>query len=262
MDAPDNMLRAELTADNRPTDDAVVETTTLATADDKAESTIAAGTESSRECRAGAGLSEAALESLLLENGPMLHRYVNARIPRKLRSSIAPEDVIQEVWIAAFKGRHGFRDLGDHSFERWIVTIAGHKLVDFLKAAFALKRFGTTAVGQDPMDRSSTAIMPMGTLPDGHHTPSGEISVRESVEAIRRALTGLADDRARAIRLRHIEGLSLSQIAAAMGKTINAVSSLLFHGRRDLKKRMGNATLYFSDADSNDNADTYAAFGE
>lgn len=209
------------------------------------------------------GLSEQELEALLLEHTPMLHRYVKSRIPKKLTASIAAEDVLQEVWIAAFKGRHGFRDLGDHSFERWIITIAGHKLVDFLKAAFALKRFGGRVdAGQEPANRSSTTLIPMNTLPDAHRSPSGEISVKESVEAIRRALTGLADDRARAIRLRHIEGLSISQIAAAMGKTINAVSSLLFHGRRDLKRRMGKATQYFSDADSNDNADPYNQIGQ
>ncbi|MHC5110376.1 MAG: RNA polymerase sigma factor [Planctomycetota bacterium] len=213
-----------------------------------------------QECRDGEEpvvrdqtLTEKQLESLLLEYAPVLRAFISKRIPPGLRSTIAPDDVLQEVWMAAFRGLAGFRNNGPSAFKRWIITITGHKVVDFLKAAFALKRYGRWDTGTNITDTSVTGYLPLANVPAVHPTPSGEFAIKESVNAVQAAMIDMNSERARAIRLRHIEGKSIAQVAAVMGKTEPAVSSLLFHGRRDLKERMGQSALYFSDADTSEN---------
>jgi RNA polymerase sigma-70 factor (ECF subfamily) len=66
----------------------------------------------------------------------------------------------------------------------------------------------------------------------------------EALQALHIALAGLATDQREAIRLRHLEGKSLEETAAAMGRTPDAVRGLVHRGKQQLQEAMGRASRW------------------
>jgi RNA polymerase sigma-70 factor (ECF subfamily) len=194
------------------------------------------------------------LQRHLLARAESLRGYIATKIPPPLAGSLSAEDVLQETFVAAFRSVHSFVPTGPEALDRWLITIANRKLIDALKTAQRVKRGGQ---GEELHERPKHTSSLAGLL--ARLTPSREFSVREAADAVHRALRGLGDDRRQAIRMRFVDGLSLKQIARKMGKSYATVNSLLFHGLRELRSRLGDAAKFFSDARSSDAQPTRAS---
>ena len=204
--------------------------------------------------RTGRTIDEVTLEKLLLARAGRLRSYVEKKLPPKLRSTISPEDVLQEVWIGAFRGISGFRSDGPKAFDRWLATIANRRLLDVIKVALARKRGGRSPFAPAAPNRQTSVVDLFARVASRQSTPSRESATKEAVDAVQIALAALPDDRRRAIWMRHIEGCGIAEIATTMDKSRAAVASLLFHGRRQLRSRLGSAAKYFSDAGRSEDA--------
>ena len=91
------------------------------------------------------GAAAASAESLrgaLVERIPALRSYVEEKIPERLRATISPDDVLQEVWLSANRTLATFRPDGPHAFDRWLLRIVNNRLLDALRAARTVKRGG------------------------------------------------------------------------------------------------------------------------
>ncbi len=184
------------------------------------------------------------ITSVLLARAESLRHLVESKIPGRFRGILCAEDVLQEVWIAAFQTRPGeIRDV-----DRWLTTVTHSKLVDALRMVRALKRGG----GQRPLvsaaQRRSSFEDLFSRVCASQKTPSREISAQEARHAVQVALSMLPEDRRQAVHLRHIEGHSRKEIAGIMQTTEGAVNSLLYRGLNELRVRMGDAARYFSGA--------------
>jgi RNA polymerase sigma factor (sigma-70 family) len=200
------------------------------------------------------GLDGAVLQAHLTASAPMLKRYLQARIPRELSSVIAVDDVLQEIWVAAFRGSDGFRPNGPNALDRWLTTIANRKLLDQLKAARRLKRGGDVRILHGLQRRRSSVLGLLERVCADGRTPSSDASLREASRSIENALREMPDSRRSALTMRYIEGRPPQEIAEVMNKTESAVNSLLYHGLRDLRSRLGRAGRFFSDSPSEDPA--------
>src|SRR5688572_15553327 len=105
--------------------------------------------------RAVAGEPLALNRLLLMHYGPLAAR-IEKRIPRRLRTLVTTEDVLQEVFAEAFRTMAGFRPAGPDAFYRWLVTIADHRLVDAVRAHRAAKRGG----GRVAVNLAQSSIAP------------------------------------------------------------------------------------------------------
>ena len=195
-------------------------------------------------------IDKVALQEFLMNDAERLHRYVTAKIPPDLASVTSADDILQEVWIAAFRVLSNFRMDGPDALARWITTLTNRTLVDTLKTARGLKRCGRQPDVRMADRRESSMTELFHRIAPSRPTPSSETSTKESVQAVRTALAGLPDDRRRAIYMRHIEGRSVAEISRTMQRSMPAVNSLLFRARRDLCDRLGRASKYFSDVPS------------
>ena len=72
-------------------------------------------------------------------------------------------------------------------------------------------------------------------LPGSKTSPSGVVIRSEAVVALLDALHQIPETQAEAIRLRYMEGLSLSEIVERMGKSDTAVAGLLKRGLQKLR---------------------------
>lgn len=174
---------------------------------------------------------------------PALRWYVEDRVPRELRAVVAPDDVLQEIWIAASKGISTLRS--PHSVGPWLRRIAERELVDALRIARSRKRGAGQTFRPGDGDRSSFIGL-LGKVPAEQRTPSSEDAAREVNEAVHEALAELSPEQRRAIELYHLKGLSREEVASLMRRSGSSVNSLLYRGLRVLKMVLGSADKFFS----------------
>lgn len=197
-------------------------------------------------------IEESALEDMLVEHAAALRDYVDRRIPARLRAIISADDVIQEVWIGAFRNRMLFTPAGPDAFDRWLRSIANRRIVDAMRTATRAKRGGTEAPVHAGQHRRTSVNDLFEAVRSPQRTPSRDCASREATRALEAALAQLTGDRREAIRLYYLEGASRAEIAERLGKSQAAVNSLLFHGLREMRRRLRSAGRFFSDARSTD----------
>ena len=103
---------------------------------------------------------------------------------------------------------------------------AAHDPVDLLQAARAGDR---EALG--------------GALAAAHSSPSERLARRERAVLLADAIKALPADYAEVIILRHLEGLSLADAAARMGRSLDSVRKLWVRGIARLRERLAEPEL-------------------
>ncbi len=186
----------------------------------------------------------------LVARADRIRSFVSDKTPPKLRSHISPDDILQEVSMAAFRKVSSFTYHSESSFDRWLTTITKNKLADALLAARTRHRLGQQADVRAFKKRSASFLDLLDHAASPQLTPSRENATKEAVGAIRIVLSSLPDDRRQAITMHYIDGKPAAEIANAMQKTAKAVEGLLYHGLRQMRKRLGHEGKYFSDARS------------
>lgn len=195
-------------------------------------------------------MTESELQICLMERADGLHAYVERRIPSRLRRVITSEDVLQEVWIAAFRTVSAFKAESPDAVDRWLATIVRSKLISAVRHARRLRRGGELKVGSLALDHSGSYLTLFSRLTAVGRTPSSEEAARDVVRAVQIALSALPADYQQAITLRHIEGRTHGEVAAVMNRSTGAVNSLLHRGMLKLRERLRSPGRFFSDADT------------
>ncbi len=157
------------------------------------------------------------------------------------------EDVLQEVWIAAFRNRENFVADRPDALDRWLTTIAQSKVLNAIKSGLNRRRGGKER-HEDAAVRSQSYVDLFARVAGPLRTPSSHVALGEASTTIRVALAELPEARRQALILRFIECQSCDQIAASMNRTKASVNSLLFHGLRQLQQKLGAASKFLSDA--------------
>jgi RNA polymerase sigma-70 factor (ECF subfamily) len=135
------------------------------------------------------------------------------------------EDLTQETFMAAVaelnRGRPVTAPLP------WIVGIARHKLIDHLRRQ---RRAGWSLV---PWEDALQVVAPME-----------ENELIESGRALA-ALAAVPSPQREALALRHLDGLSVPEVARALGRSVEATESLLARGRVRFRKEYGERSDAF-----------------
>jgi RNA polymerase sigma factor (sigma-70 family) len=193
-----------------------------------------------------------ALQAALLARVGTLRGYVARRIPARLRHVVSEDDILQEVWIAAFPALPTFEPRGPQGVDRWLMAIANARVIDALRRARRQKRGGNRQLFRTGDTRLSSACGLFALLQSPGTTPSREFHRVEAGHAVLISLRRLTGAQRQALELRFIEGLSRTEIAHKMGTSEAAISGLLFRGKRELRRLLGDPAKYFSDAPSSD----------
>ena len=193
---------------------------------------------------------QAALEQLLLEQCTAISRHIVKKIPTSLQSVLSVEDILQQTLLQAFRNIRRFKPRTSRSFRVWLKTIAENQLNNAVTALTCEKRGGTkrTRVTGPPPGHSGSLINLVELLSDGRRTPSQSAMRREAVAVIQVAIAGLPTDQRTAIELRYLQGNSLEETAAVMGRTTSAVRSLIHRAKKVLQERLGRSSRWFLDS--------------
>jgi RNA polymerase sigma factor (sigma-70 family) len=190
------------------------------------------------------------LQHLLLERARNLRHAIAQKIPARFKSSITVEDVLQEVWISAFRTFPDYRPGEPGEFDAWLRVIVNRRLADMMRSAGALKR---RATGNGSPGGSGPPVSFSGIFAQlfaNEKTPSGEISEQEAADAVRVAMGALPEPCRQVVYMRLIEGRSREEVAQAIQRSSVTVNRLIHSGLCILRRHLRHANRFFSDSKS------------
>lgn len=156
--------------------------------------------------------------------GRLFRRYASRLlgflVQRLGRRDVA-EEVLQEVFLEAWRAAEKF-DPARASFRSWIFLLARSRALDRIRSATSRTQ------------REERHAGPAETSLD----PRAREVARATVE---RALGSLSEEQRVCVRMAFYEGLSLSQVAAALDVPLGTVKSRYLYGMRALRTRFGTA---------------------
>ena len=160
-----------------------------------------------------------ALEQLLEAHYPTLLQYVTRHLPRPLRRSTDPADIVQETYFEACRLIAGFVPSGEGALYRWLATIARNRMLMLLRKASTRHETAESerAAGGEPV------ITLLEQLAVYRRTPSRSAAAHELMGALEGAIDRLPADFRHVVILRHLQGLTVAETAARMNKRPEAV---------------------------------------
>lgn len=155
-----------------------------------------------------------AFRELFLRYHDRLYRYAYLRVgkPEEAR------DVLQDVFLAVWRGLPGFRREHEASFPAWLFGIAAH------------------VVGTHHRKARRRAEVQLGSVPDREIEFEGHtVNRRMLVQALGR----LPEMQREVVVLRFMVGLTGREVAGAIGKSQGAVEALQLRALRQLRRHIG-----------------------
>jgi RNA polymerase sigma-70 factor (ECF subfamily) len=149
------------------------------------------------------------------------HGSVYRFLFHRTRSATLAEDLTSETFFRALRSMSGFRWQGK-DFGAWLMTIARNLATDHFKA-------GRTRLEMTTEDMS---------LHDGgtHDGPEDAVLTGLTNEVLLGALTELPAEQRDCLVMRFLQGMSIAETAAVLGRSDGAVKQLQLRGVRNLAK--------------------------
>lgn len=147
---------------------------------------------------------------------PSVYRFLYYRT----RSQTLAEDLTSETFFRALRSMNNFRWQGK-DFGAWLMTIARNLTTDHFKA------------GRTRLEMTTEDMTPHDDATEG---PEGAVIAGLTNEALLKALTELPTEQRECLIMRFLQGLSIAETAAALGRSDGAVKQLQLRGVRNLAK--------------------------
>jgi RNA polymerase sigma-70 factor (ECF subfamily) len=178
-----------------------------------------------------------ALGRLLEAHRDSLRALAERQLRGRLASRVDASDVVQQAFLEAHRSFPEFPGQQTSDLAAWLVRI-----VDFAVAKavrdHALLQKRDVRREQSLDDPGGPEPARRQELDAGHSTPSQRAMRSEDVERLTQALVALPDDQREAVRLRHLEGKSLDEIAQKLGRTPAATAGLIKRGMKTLRQHL------------------------
>ena len=140
----------------------------------------------------------------------------------RTRSAPLAEDLTSETFFRALRNMTSFRWQGK-DFGAWLMTIARNLATDHFKA-------GRTRLEMTTED--------MGAHDDTTEGPESLVLAGLTNELLLEALTQLPDEQRDCLVMRFLQGMSIAETAAVLGRSDGAIKQLQLRGVRNLAKLM------------------------
>ena len=150
-------------------------------------------------------------------------RQVAGNLYRVLGDRTDLEDLVQEVFVIAFRGLDKFR--GDARLSTWLYRIC----VNVALGRIRTRRRRPNAIGMNDLDQASADP----SLTERPETPEKSLERQRDRELVYSALERLAPKKRIVLYLHEIEGLDLKEIAYLVDSNPVTVRTRLFYARRE-----------------------------
>jgi RNA polymerase sigma-70 factor (ECF subfamily) len=178
-----------------------------------------------------------ALGRLLEAQRADLHRLAERQLDRRIAVRMDASDIIQQTFLEAHRCFQQFAGQDVRQLTLWLEGILDHKVAGAIRDHALLQKRN---VRRDrSMDDSHGGMAPLKQeLDGGLSTPSQKAIRGEQEHQLMQTLSILPDDQREAVRLRHMEGWALADIARHLGRTPAATAGLIKRGMQALRRQL------------------------
>ncbi len=191
--------------------------------------------------RARAG-SDEAFGLLLDRYRPYLRLLAQRGLGTDVQSRVDPSDVVQRAFLDAHRDWSGFRGQAEPELVAWLRRILENNVSETVGEHVRAQKRSTRK--EKSLTESGDRAMASNLAAD-QSSPSQRAMRSEAAVYLAQAVDTLPEDQREAIRLRYMEGWTLTQIAERFERSQVAVAGLLKRGLRGLRN-------YFDGASSGD----------
>ena len=155
-------------------------------------------------------------------------RRIARHVARFIKSADDVEDVVQDVFVRAYRGLASFR--GDSQFYSWLYRIASNAALNHLRQAS-----DDVLLGDHAPDERISEFAP--GVSDAAQ-PDRTLMAEQIADAVQRALAKLQPQLAEALMLFEVEKKSYAEIAEMLQIPIGTVRTRIFRAREFIARRL------------------------
>ena len=179
-----------------------------------------------------------ALGRLLEAQRAALHRLAERQLDGQIAARVDASDIIQQTFLEAHRSFSQFAGQDARELTAWLQGILDHKVAGAIRDhALLQKRSVYRDRSMDDSHGGGASLK--NELDAGVSTPSQRAIRGEEEELLMKALSVLPDDQREAVRLRHLEGWALADIARHLGRSPAATAGLIKRGMQALRRQLG-----------------------
>jgi RNA polymerase sigma-70 factor (ECF subfamily) len=169
---------------------------------------------------------ERALAELFSVERDRLWRMVQARLDRRLKGRVDPDDILQEAYLDATRRIAHFANEPSMSFFLWLRLIVGQTLVDVHRRHLeAQRRDAGRDVSINGRGAPGASSASLAGFLVAHLTSPSQAAIRAEMEAqLGRAIDSLEPIDREVLVLRHFEELTNGEVAEVLGLQVKAAS--------------------------------------
>ena len=166
-----------------------------------------------------------------------LHMLARVQVDPRLQGKIDLSGVVQQTLLEAHLSREQLTGRGDDEKKAWLRRALANNLADEVRKLRSDKRdVGREQSMEDALEQSSTRLE--AWLAAEQSGPDVGAIRQEEALRLAEALAGLPENQRQAVELKHLRGMSLAEVAEAMGCSKSAVVGLLHRGVARLRELM------------------------
>jgi RNA polymerase sigma-70 factor, ECF subfamily len=141
------------------------------------------------------------------------------------------EDVAQEAFLRAYNKLPSFRQ--DATFSTWVMRIAMNTSLNLVERRKRDLSHRAPRIADDSAADADTV-----QVADGKHGPEEALLTREAVSMRKAAMAQLTPMERTAFTLRHMEEVSMMEIATALNITVNSAKQAVFRAVSKLRRSL------------------------
>lgn len=162
-------------------------------------------------------------EPLILKYQPRI--FATARKYARKESEV--EDIVQEIWMKAFKKLSSFR--GEAPFEHWLMRLAVRTCYDFLRGHQRNRESAFSDISEPENDWLERFAADPGNAPE---------DAEAAKTLVAKLMESLTPKARLVIQLLEIEQKSVKEIASLTGWSVPLVKVRAFRARAEMRKRL------------------------
>jgi RNA polymerase sigma-70 factor (ECF subfamily) len=155
----------------------------------------------------------------------------------RLQAKFDLSGVVQQTLLEAHQGLPQFRGVGEDALLNWLQQILARNVIDGIRR---LRRAKHDAMLECSLEDLSSRFG--SVLAQDLSTPSKCASRNEELLQLAAAVDELPPDQQTAVVMHHLQGVSLTDLAAQMGRSKSAVAGLLHRGVMRLRELLNQRT--------------------
>jgi RNA polymerase sigma-70 factor (ECF subfamily) len=177
-----------------------------------------------------------ALGQLLEAERTALHHLAERQLEGRIAVRVDASDIIQQTFLEAHRSLPQFTGQDLRELAAWLKGILDHKVASAIRDHTLLQKRN---LGRErSLDDSQGGGLLKQDLDAGYSSPSQKAIRGEEAERLSQALAVLPADQGEAVRLRHLEGWALADIAQRLGRTPAATAGLIKRGLQALRRHL------------------------